>query len=198
MHASGRVPSILGAAVVLLALLAAVLSYATLGGRGGSQTSVCRDHVVENVPFVRQKPGYCGPASLAMVLGYWDVKVSQDEVARELGLEEGGAASVQDMAWYSEKHGLDAEIVTGNLSLLKRMVDQGIPIIVLQKYSETSPSGHYRVVVGYDDTSGRLCLLDPHLGRITMSYGEFAGLWIIREHYVFENITIIIHHPHKP
>ena len=34
-----------------------------------------------DVPFIAQKPNYCGPAALAMLANYYGHPVSQDEIA---------------------------------------------------------------------------------------------------------------------
>lgn len=41
-------------------------------------------YYIPDVPFVIQKPYWCGPACLSMVLQYWGVNVSQGEIAAEI------------------------------------------------------------------------------------------------------------------
>ena len=40
--------------------------------------------VIENVPFVKQKDWFCGPAAMASVMGFYGRSISQDEIAKEV------------------------------------------------------------------------------------------------------------------
>jgi hypothetical protein len=68
------------------------------------------------------------------------------------------------------------------LDELKTLVADGYPIIVAMLYSLQYPSGHYRVVVGYNET--HITLHDPWMWatpyegpNVNMTYSEFLNLW---------------------
>lgn len=68
-----------------------------------------------------------------------------------------------------------------SLDELKLLVSSGYPIIVAMRYSREWPEGHYRVVVGYNET--RIAFHDlwfnpPYKGpNVNISYSEFLYLW---------------------
>jgi len=76
---------------------------------------------------------------------------------------------------------------------IKDFISNNYPVIILQRYSDDDLEGHYRVVIGYNDTSQQMVLHDPW-GRedqpptITMPYSQFESFWNYTEqdtHYTY-------------
>lgn len=150
-------------------------------------------YIIPGVPYIRQKPYWCGPASLAMVLNYWGLNISQDEIATEIYRPDDKLTYISDMVKYPRSLGFYAKAITGSIDILKNYIIADIPLIVLQKFSITNPYGHYRVVIGFDDNEHILYVLDPAIGKQTISYDEFIELWKPGSTFTVTNWTLIIY-----
>lgn len=130
-----------------------------------------------DVPYFSQDdPYWCGPASMSMILGYWGTNVSQEDIAAEIC--RGAITYIEDMVSYPTAYGFISQDFTGSIYDLKTWIDDGVPLIVLQRFSLEDPYGHYRVVVGYNDSSAMIFTFDPIKGmNFTISYVEFTQLW---------------------
>lgn len=128
--------------------------------------------------------GYCGPASLKMVLGYYGKEVAEDEVAAmckrtvELGTD------AESIAKAAESYGFTAKIRNeSSLQEIETLMQKKIPVIVnwftsgRADYGDSSvPDGHYSVVVGIDDQN--VYLQDPEIGRLrTLQREDFMRVW---------------------
>lgn len=172
-----------------------------------------------HVPFHYQEERYyCGPAALEMVFDYYGEAVPQLEIAdvarteppdepckgtcrydmRRAGHFSNLSTSVGNempgsVTGYSARKLGYASFTKSPMTIedLKNLVDLGYPIIVLTRYNLTSPYGHYRVVVGYDNYNDELVIHDPwnkpvwgyNYGgaNVTMSYSLFLDLWEDRD-----------------
>ncbi|MFN8474067.1 MAG: C39 family peptidase [Anaerolineae bacterium] len=122
----------------------------------------------------------CGPASVVAVLDYYGFDVSQGEARQVLR----PYADSRGMGWqviapYVAKFGLETKArINGNDDIIKALVANDIPVIVLQNVSETYRVGHYRVVQGYDDNAGVFYADDSLLGsNIAIPYSSFDARW---------------------
>lgn len=137
-----------------------------------------RIYRLRDVPYLVQRGAYCGPASLAMALGYWGEKKSQDEIAAVIYTGIAGTAP-QTIQEYCAARGYDSRAFRGDVKTWKRLLDQGIPILWL-KY--TGLSGHYVVVVGYDDLTKRFLLHNPWQAEETgVGYEDLGDEWPLPE-----------------
>ena len=137
--------------------------------------------LIENVPGEKWlKRNYCGPACLAMVLNYWDEKrsFSQQKITDDIFDSENQATYNSEMVLYPRDRGFASYSFQGDLRILKEVVGQGIPAIVLTKPIIQIPKGHYRVVIGFDDDKGQVIFHDPFFGsRYAMTYKNFLRVW---------------------
>ena len=128
--------------------------------------------------------GYCGPASLKMVLEYWGINKSEEEVAiacnrdPELGTHD---AALKKTA---ESNGLKAEVEdNASFNSIQNWLNRRVPVIVnwftrgRSDYSDEEVSdGHYSVVVGLDDEY--IYLQDPEIGRLRkLERDDFMRVW---------------------
>ncbi len=110
------------------------------------------DHVISGVPFYPQERNRCGPAALAGVMNFWDVKVSPSEIANEIYSDSAKGTLNIDMLVYPQKRGLRAQQYSGNTEDLKKKIDGGFPVIILVDYGFwVMEAGHFMVVTGYND-----------------------------------------------
>ena len=134
---------------------------------------------VEGVPVVRQTEREdCGAAALAMVLGYWGLPVTRDQInaADPRPTEQGiKAAALRDFARHL---GLQAFLVKGELVDLDRELHQQHPILVgLMKRTTNRTYAHYEVVVGISRSQQRILTLDPAHGVRVNSRDGFLAEW---------------------
>ena len=135
--------------------------------------------LVEGVPTVRQvAPQDCGAAALAMVLGYWRLPVTRDDIraathpAPERGIR---ATTLREIA---RQQGLEAFLVEGQLGDLDREIKRHHPVLVgvVKRYSRRARP-HYEVVVGVNRQKQRILTLDPAHGLRVNSHAGFAAEW---------------------
>ena len=158
-------------------------------------TLVVVGYYIPGVPFVRQKdPYWCGPACLAMILQYWGINVSQDEIASEIYDPVTHLTYISDMEKYPLKFNFTVESLFSNIDELKEFIREGYPIIVLQKYSLTTTYGHFRVVIDYNDKTEIIMTNDPlKQANYTISYRVFKELWEPGSTFSTTNWTLLIY-----
>lgn len=148
-------------------------------------------HYINGVPLVDQgdKP-WCGPGSVTMVLQYWSVNISLQEVGSEIDPEQDGSYPYELVNYinnsYSKFFRLYGFNETNNaegsaLEELKSWIYIDHPVIVSQWLDADKKEGHYRVVVGYD--SDKLYMNDPNGYEYTADYQLFNYLWTRRNSY---------------
>jgi predicted double-glycine peptidase len=128
-----------------------------------------------NIKPFRERTNYCGPASLKMVLDYFGIKKSENELARMMGCVETLGVEAGIMIQTANKLGL-AGFVKDDATfgdIRKYVLDDQIPVIV-DWFSEDD--GHYSVVVDIDEEN--IYLLDPQLGYVrAMTLDKFYRVW---------------------
>ncbi|MFN8474167.1 MAG: C39 family peptidase [Anaerolineae bacterium] len=122
----------------------------------------------------------CGPSSVVAAMSWYGVNVSQEEARRVLRpYSENRGMSHTVIAPYVAQFGLEAKArVNGNPDIIKSLVANNIPVIVLQWISESRRIGHFRVVQGYDDRQGVFYVDDSLLGpNVAIPYDSFEQRW---------------------
>lgn len=122
----------------------------------------------------------CGPASVVSVLSYYGIDVSQEQARRVLRpYSESRGMSQLVIPPYVAQWDLQAHVrVNGKTEVIKTLVANNIPVIVLQWISETWRLGHFRVVQGYDDELGVFYVNDSLLGsNLAIPYKSFEARW---------------------
>ena len=115
-----------------------------------------------DVPYIHQRKDTCGAAALAMVLQYWGVAVSHDEVAGELLKPELRGIAGSQLAAFAAGRGLTAVAHAGDVDHLRDHVGKGRPMIVA--WAMGRGRHHDVVVIGFDDKHGRVIVHDPARG----------------------------------
>jgi len=115
-----------------------------------------------DVPYVHQRKDTCGAAALAMVLQYWGVAVSHDEVAGELLQPELHGIAGSRLAAFAAGRGLTAVAHVGDIDHLRDHVGKGRPMIVA--WAMGRGRHHDVVVIGFDDDGRRVIVHDPARG----------------------------------
>ena len=138
-------------------LLVTWLSSASLALAAGASAGVWLD-----VPFVKQDKNGCGPASIAMVIQYWQRasrsgtggagSVSGDDanptsIERAVYSKEARGTAGSQMQGYFEQAGFRAFVFEGEWTDLEHHLAQGRPLIVALRGPRAD---HYVVVSGLD------------------------------------------------
>jgi ABC-type bacteriocin/lantibiotic exporter with double-glycine peptidase domain len=142
-------PTTLRQVVMMAAALAVMWG---LGCRSMAMRPAPTAHRIAGVPFHADDSYQCGPACLAGVLGYWQVPVTQQDIAERVFSPSARGTLGVDLAWYAREQGLAAGTMDGTLDYLHRLVDDGMPAIVMVDYAwGPLAATHYMVVTGYDE-----------------------------------------------
>ena len=135
-----------------------------------------------DVPFVPQVKDTCAAAALAMVLGYWGTRISQDEIAAVLLQKELHGIPGSRLAQFARERGFTAFAYAGDLGHLRQYVGRGRPLIV----ALTAGRGRFHnvVVVGFDPLRDALLVNDPALGAARpLPVHEFEARWAGADHW---------------
>ncbi len=129
------------------------------------------------VPFYAQRTDECGPASLAMVLGWSGVDVGPDALVREV-FAPGRRGSLQaDIVSAARRHGRLAYPVR-DLEALMRELAADHPVLVLQNLGLRWVSAwHYAVAVGYDLERATIELHSGRQARRPVGLRLFERTW---------------------
>jgi len=125
-------------------------------------------------PF-KQTTGFCGPASLRMVLGYFGIKKSEKELAKLSGCSKSKGVEAGNLLKVAKKLGLKGFIkdLAKTSDIRKYVLERKIPVIV-DWFSVDE--GHYSVVVGVDNKN--IYLQDPELGKVRkLKIQDFKRIW---------------------
>ena len=116
------------------------------------------------VPFQRQKTNGCGPASIAMLQGYWSAhanglgQTSESELHASLPVTENQGTLLSDMRRYLDSKGYHAFTIQADSSDVTRQTSKGRVLIVALKIKANADL-HFVVVTGLDQQ--KVWLNDP-------------------------------------
>lgn len=145
-------------------------------------------HVIPQKFHVYQSFNNCGPASLSMLLSYFGIDVSQEELGRMLrpyqnprGDNDDKSVTLDELANAGKKYRLiPYHRPDGNIDLLKQFIARDIPVITRTLLKEGDDIGHYRLIRGYDNEKNVLIQDDSLQGKnLSYTYQEFNSLWKI-------------------
>lgn len=128
--------------------------------------------------------GYCGPASLKMVLAYYGVDNDEEEVAAKCGRDPDLGTDDNSIKKAAESYGFKVEIYNeASFEDIQHWLDKKVPVIVdwftrgRSDYDDSEVAdGHYSVVVGLDEQN--IYLQDPEIGKLcTIDRDDFIRVW---------------------
>lgn len=118
-----------------------------------SQAPTTSAVVVSNVPLQKWDILSCGAGALSSVLQHLGDPTTMDEWQAALPKTRGGVMSI-DLVLAARAKGFDAQIVTGDRSLVAEELRNGRPVILMLQVVQAPGKGydffHYVVVDGYD------------------------------------------------
>lgn len=126
----------------------------------------------------------CGPASLKMVLAYYGVEKTEEELALLAGTDPDLGTSAEGIQKAAEILGFTVEIKNNStFEDIQAWLDKKVLVIVnwftrgRMDYPESDvPDGHLSVVVGLDDEY--IYLQDPEIGKLRqIARDDFMKVW---------------------
>ncbi|MBI4138462.1 MAG: C39 family peptidase [Candidatus Wildermuthbacteria bacterium] len=136
--------------------------------------------------------GYCGPASLKIVLDYYGMRKSEKEIANRCGRNSKLGTDDISIKRVAESYGLKAEIKNeATFADIEKWLTRGIPVIVnwftrgRSDYSDSEiADGHYSIVMGLDKSN--IYLQDPEIGAMrAIKRNDFLSVWFdFRKDYI--------------
>ena len=136
-------------------------------------SALAADKILD-VPFIAQKPKYCGPAALAMLANYHGHSVSQDEIAGAIYLPDIGGTLTSELGDYARRFNLWVRQYRGSIDDLRQKLAAGVPLLVLGKFGEQP---HYFVVLAWDDFRQVVTVHSDTRSRYEMRVEEIMRHW---------------------
>lgn len=149
--------------------------------------------------------GTCGPASLKIVLGFYGLGKTENELAKLCGTTKEMGTSAEALRDVAEKFGFTVEIKNNcEFEYLQKWLDKKVPVIVdwftrgRSDYDDSGVAdGHYSVVVGLDDEF--IYLQDPEIGGLRKIgredfmkvWFDFSGKYIKSEKLIIRQIIAV-------
>ncbi|MFA6601271.1 MAG: C39 family peptidase [Candidatus Paceibacterota bacterium] len=141
----------------------------------------------------------CGPASLKMVLSYYGIDKSEQELSKLVGTVKGIGVGEEDLVRVASSFGLKAIVKDeSNFSDINSWLAEKVPVIVnwftrgRQEYPLSEMAdGHYSVVVGLD--KDMIYLQDPEIGGLReINRNDFLRVWFdFRGEYMKDDELIL-------
>jgi tetratricopeptide (TPR) repeat protein len=151
---------------------------------------------LDGVRHVWQDWNNCGPATFSMALSYYGRSETQYDVQQAVRPNKWDLnVSPHELAAYARSLGLGAIVRQGGRSdLIVRFLECDIPVMLeLWYYPDEHGGGHYRLVVGYDETTKEWISYDVQLGPgYRVSYAQQDQEW-----QVFDRLYVIVHRPEQ-
>ena len=118
---------------------------------------------------------WCLPASAQMIMAYYGMNIIQSVIASRVVIN--GNPSTARLLSYIRELGYGAEWKRISIIEIENYLQQKIPLIVIQKYSNIISNSHSRVIFGFDNIKQELKLHDPSGGsNYKISYKAFFNL----------------------
>lgn len=142
--------------------------------------------VIPRKTHVFQTFNNCGPASLSMLLSYFNINISQQELGHKLRPYQNSKGNNDDKSVILPELSKEAQNYNlisfyrpnGSIELIKTFIANDIPVLTRTWLKLNEDIGHYRVIRGYDDETSEIIQDDSLQGRdLRYSYNEFLKLW---------------------
>ncbi len=136
----------------------------------------------------------CGPATLTTNLSLFGLPQTQADAAPYLKPNRDDKnVSPHELAAYARQVGMETVVRRGgSLDLLKQFIHRGLPVLTETWLTHDGDGlGHYRLVVGYDDSARLLYTSDSLNGPdVAVDYDQFLADW-----RVFNRLYLVVYSP---
>ncbi len=133
--------------------------------------------IVAKVPFYAQEELQCGPAALAMALGWSGIDVQPSDLTPEVFTPDLKGSLQSALIGAARRHNRVAYAISGSEALLAE-VSAGNPVIVLVNLGLSwYPKWHYAVVIGFDQEREEIILHSGLTANEHLSSRVFMNIW---------------------
>ena len=129
-----------------------------------------------SVPLLKQSTDYtCGPTVLCMVLAYYGITRSEEELRDQMKVNEREGTKNEQLENEARREGLFVYAKNGGtIEEIRKYVEENIPVIV--NFIEEGGEGHYAVVIDISDE--HLVLNDPYYEKQkNLPISDFVANW---------------------
>lgn len=139
----------------------------------------------------------CGPAALSMVLRFYGINVSQQELGRELrpwqnpqGINDDKSVPLEELAEKANDYNLfPYHRPNGNIEIIKKFITYDIPILTRTWTKIDEDIGHFRLIKGYNDQTQQLIQDDSLQNKnLWYKYEDFNAIW---EKFGYEYLVLV-------
>lgn len=142
-----------------------------------------KSNVVNNVPFIEQKIGHCGPATLAMAIAATQSPYNIDEIIEQVYTPKAQGSLQENMIASARRQGFMALTLRGFDSLLAEL-DAGHAVIIFENLGiNWFPQWHYALVTGYDLKTKTLTMHSGPNPNQTVDMTEFELSWKLTNYW---------------
>jgi len=164
----GRAPQALAHFVRLLPIALLMTSCVYWTPRSHAPTAAAT--IIDNVPRQKWDIKSCGAGALSSVLQHYGDPIPMEEWDAKLPKTRGGVMSI-DLVLGARQRGFDANLVTGDASLLEAELRDGRPVILMLQVIQAPGKGydffHYIVIDGFD----------PQRNLYRTQFGDGTSRW---------------------
>lgn len=126
--------------------------------------------------YLQSDDSTCGPTSLRMVMAFYGLEVSEEDLAIACGHTYELGCRSEDMACAAKSLGFEVLLKNNStIDEISRLVNAGVPVIV-DWFCGDPPEGHSSVVIGVSDKN--IYILDPYLEEMrVVAKEDFRRCW---------------------
>ncbi|MES2803549.1 MAG: PA2778 family cysteine peptidase [Bdellovibrionota bacterium] len=142
-----------------------------------------KTNVNNNAPFIEQKIGHCGPATLAMAIAATGSESKIDEITSQVYSPQAKGSLQENMISAARRQGFLAIPISGFSALLKELQAGHVVIVFENLGIRWIPQWHYALVTGYDLKNKTLVM---HTGPNPNQYidmAEFELSWKLTNYW---------------
>ncbi len=142
-----------------------------------------KNATILNVPFFSQTDYACGPTALAEVYSYWGLSIPVEKIINEFDITAHKGALTIDLLIHAKKQGFNVRTETGTLERLKKLIESGVPVIVMLDIGfSIVQKNHFVTVVGYGRKG--FYVHDGKTKNRLFPYKEFEEKWKRADHWM--------------
>lgn len=133
---------------------------------------------ITNVNFNPQREYECGPASLATLLQWQGLDISDYDLVSEVYIPNRKGSLQIELLATVRRYNFIPYVLEKNIVSLLREIKAGNPVLVLQNLGlDIFPKWHYAVVIGYDLNKDEIILRSGEIKRHVNSFSLFERTW---------------------
>lgn len=133
---------------------------------------------ITRINFNPQREYECGPASLATILQWQGLDISDNKLVPEIYLPKRKGSLQIEMLATTRRYGFVPYVIEKSMTALLKEIKAGNPVLVLQNLGlESYPKWHYAVVIGYDLNKDEIILRSGEIKRHVNSFSLFERTW---------------------